>query len=351
MAVSTTATTTGSYYLTQYYIKTFLEELVPVPKVARYAYRKPHAKNAGTVAYFPRMLAESTSVGDLAITEGTAVTPTVVSAGQVAVTLDQFGKADAISDLLEMTAIDTTSEQIVKNLAVQANNVLDKYALTAAYTSTSTAKLALYRDSNIGQAVSVGQSWGGFQMFFVDSSLLASNGQLSTYAAEIVTAMGSAGNTGNVMTATALRTNIARLKAKNAQPIPEAEGCFALLCHTNTAMKLLADSAIGDLYKYTDPENLKKGIVGRYAGCLIIEDNNILVTAAGSSSANLYFSVLLSKNALGVTDLDGHVNTYVYSEGNTSNPLNQYSTFGWKAQMGAGILNTAGGLIICSNDD
>lgn len=340
MAVTTMANV--AYFLPSYYDKVFLEALVPVPQAAKYCMRKPLPLHQGNIAYFPRMTATANvpSSYDIA-SDGTVITPEAIVDEQVSATIVQFGNAKAISDMTEMTAINTVVEETVKNLADQANNLIDKYILSRAY---NTGASLVYTAAGVGDATSVGASFGGFILQWVDTSILA-----NTPSAAIA----SAGDTNNGISATALRKAVKTLKAKNVKPLSDAEGCFAFLCHTNTAMKLLADTAITDLYKYTDPENLKKGIVGRYAGALIVEDNNVLVSAGGSSSANVYFSVLLGHGAMGVTELDGGVKTYTKPAGTagTADPINQLMTFGWKAQVAAAILNTSAGVIVASNDD
>lgn len=325
-----------AYFLPAYYDKTFLEVLNAKPSAEEYCMIKPMPMNTGNVAYFARMDSVSNNPSSYKIgTDGVIITPRAVVDSQVSATIVQYGDATSISDMVEMTAISSVDEESVKQLAVQAGNLLDKTILSRAYSSGLSG---LYTSVGSGDATSIGASFGGFVLQWVDPLILA-----NTPSA----ALASVGTTLNPMTAAALRKGVQTLKAKNVQPLDK--GYFAFLCHTNTAMKLIADSAITDLYKYTDPENLKKGIVGMYANALIVENNNVLVTTA-TTSCNAYFSVLLGRGALGVTDLGG-LKTYTEKSGGTSDPIHQLATFGWKAQRAVAQLNSSAGLVIGSTDD
>jgi N4-gp56 family major capsid protein len=338
------------YFLPKYYDKIFLETLNPVPKAAEYCLQKPLPKHMGNVAYFPRMTASDSTPDSYDIaTDGTIITPEIVVDEQVSATIVQFGNAKGISDMTEMTAIDTTTEETVKNLAIQAGNLLDKQVLTAAY-SSSAKGVYLATATSVSASVSVGTSHGGFPVMFANADFAgsASTSQatdLSATVAGMISALNSCGGVDSAMSAAVLRRAIGKLKAKNVLPLEK--GYYAFLCHTDIAMSLLADSSITDLYKYTDPENLKKGIVGMYANALIVEDNNILIApTAGVTSGSVYFNVLLGRGAMGVTKLDGGVKTYVEKGGGVYDPIHQQNTFGWKAQQAVAKLNTSAGLVV-----
>lgn len=341
--MSMTVIADTAYFLPKYYDKVFLETLNPVPKAATYCMQKPLPKHMGNVAYFPRMTATDDTPDSYDIaTDGTIITPEVVVDEQVSATIVQFGNAKGISDMTEMTAIDSTTEETVKNLAIQAGNLLDKQVLTAAY-STSAKGVYLATATSVSASVSVGTAHGGFPVTFANADYAQTLPE--DRAAGMISAINSCGGVDSAMSAAVLRRAIGKLKAKNALPLEE--GYFAFLCHTDIAMSLLADSSITDLYKYTDPENLKKGIVGMYAGALIVENNNILVApTAGLSSGAVYFNVLLGRGAMGVTKLDGGVKTYVERGGGVYDPIHQQNTFGWKAQQAVAKLNTSAGMIV-----
>lgn len=344
--MATTGVSDVAYFLPNYYSKLFLDMLNPTPVVAKYAMKKPLPTNNGITAYFPRMTVTASYPTTYKIsTDGTVITPEKIVDEQVAVSIKQWGNAKAISDLTEMTAIDSTTEETIKDLANQANNLLDKVLLTAAYGTSGSDFWGTA--GTIGAITTIGGNAGGFTISTASAGISGTTGPVgSTGGGSAISSLAAT----DCITAAALRRWIQKLKARNVQPLED--GYFAFICHTDTAMKLLADSNIGDLYKYTDPENLKKGVVGRYAGAQIQEDNNILVALTTlTSTTYAYFSLLLGRGGLGATELDGGVKTYIEKSGGTSDPIHQFMTFGWKANFNAVVLNQLCGLICVSAGD
>jgi N4-gp56 family major capsid protein len=152
------------------------------------------------------------------------------------------------------------------------------------------------------------------------------------------------------MTAATLRYAAKQLKRRNVAPLED--GFYALICHSDTAMQLQADSTWQAAYQYTDPENMRNGVAGTYAGVKVQIDNNIVTSAYGSASATIYHSLLLGRGAMGVTELDGGVKTYTTNSGaDKADPIDQFITFGWKANMVPVRLNASCGAIIMTCDE
>jgi len=81
-------------------------------------------------------------------------------------------------------------------------------------------------------------------------------------------------------------------------------------------------------------------------GVKFIDTNNEVVqTAAGVSSANVYSSFIAGADAFGIITLAGQPGSRIIvktsNDGDTSNPLNMFSTVGWKAYFVAKVLNSA----------
>jgi len=68
MAYTTTANVAG--FIPNYYSKVFLERLQPGPKMMEFTTKKPLPQNAGKVAYFPRMVVDSTVPASVAVNRG-----------------------------------------------------------------------------------------------------------------------------------------------------------------------------------------------------------------------------------------------------------------------------------------
>lgn len=323
-----TATTDVAGFLPNYYSKVFLERLTPGPRMLQFCVRKPLPTNNGKVAYFPRMVVSSTTVSAYKLAEGTVVTPEKIDDAQVSATIEQFGNAKAIWDLTELTAINGTVEETVKEIADQASNIIDIRAMEGGYGTSATpyggSGFSIFTYNTVGAAENDGQSMSVFNLY--------------TNATEFK------------MKAATVRAAVKKLMSRNVAPLED--GFFALVCHSDTAMRLQADTEWQSAYQYTDPENLRKGVAGTYSGAKIVIDNNIRTSANGSGGATLYYSFLLGRGALGATELDGGIKTYTKRSGSedTYNPINQFVTFGWKANFVAKHLNLSAGLIVVTAD-
>lgn len=311
--------------LPQYYHKVFLERFVVNPVMMDYAMKKPLPTGNGKVVYFPRLSNSSTTVSAYKLTEGTVISTEKVQDAQLSATIEQFGNAKAVWDLTELTAINGTVEEAVREMAEQAGNVVDKRIIQTAIGGAPAGPSALSSFINKGFSATVGIT------------------AYTEFSAAVATL--SAGITGD-------KIRFAK-KVLEGRNVPKYEdGYYVLVCHTDTANKLQEDSSWQEAWKYTDAENIRKGEAGRYAGVTIVTDNNIQTSANGSAGATVYYSILLGRGALGVTELDGGVNTYFKKSGeqDTSNPINQFITMGWKVNFVPKILNVSAGLLVASCD-
>ena len=326
MANAYTAALSGG--VPQYYDKLFLERLVPAVQMMDYCIQKPLPANSGTVAYFPRMTASSTTVSAYKIQFSSGYGPIsteAVVAAQISATVEQFGNAKAITDVTKLTAINSTVEEAVREIGDQAGVLLDKRILQEAYGTSAAptgAGFSAFAFNTVGKA-----------------DLGASTSAYGTYA----------GTVEYGMTAATLRAGVKKLMANNVKPFDD--GLFAFVMHTNSAFAIQADTQWQTAYQYTDPENMRKGITGSYAGAKVVIDNNVFTSANGSSGATLYYSVLLGRSALGVTELDGGVKFYTTSSGaDKFDPIDQFITIGWKANMVPVRLNLSSGIVVVTAD-
>lgn len=323
--MATTTTANASATLPNYYSKLFLERLQPGPIMMDYCMQQPLPPGNGTVMFFPRMSVTSTTPNSYKITEGTIITPETFSATAVTATIVQYANAKGVTDLTELTAISTTVTEVVKELADQANNVLDKVILQTAYGTS---------------AFVTPTSTTGFSVVFGNIDLGASTSAGPVYA----------GGTEFTMTTSNIRRWTKKLRARNVQPFDD--DLYALIVHSDTEMVLQADTTWQNSYFYTDPENPHRGVFGKYGGVKVVTDNNIFQSANGSGGNTLSYSVLLGRGGLGASMLAGGVQTFTKRSGDqtTSDPVNQLVTFGWKANFVPIILNPSCGLIIATAD-
>lgn len=95
-----------------------------------------------------------------------------------------------------------------------------------------------------------------------------------------------------------------------------------------------------DAYRYTDASNIRDGQLGRLHGFEIMETNNGVTEA---STVTVYHAYAFGANAYGILDLEGQPGTRIIVKKpgpqDTSNPLDMYSSIGWKAYFVAKVLN------------
>jgi N4-gp56 family major capsid protein len=311
--------------LPNYYSKVFLERLVVGPKAMQFCMKKPLPKGSGTAAYFPRIVNPSDTVSAYKLTEGTIISTEKVVDVQVSALIEQFGNAQAVTDITNLTAINGMVEEATRALADQADAILDQRILQEAYGTSATP---------------TGQGFSAFAYNTVGGTDLGtSTSAFGTYV----------GNTEFRMTAATLRAATGKLRARNVKPFED--GYFGLLVHSDTASRLRDDSEWQSAYQYTDPKSIRMGITSAYEGVKVVVDNNVTTSANGSGGNTLYYSVLLGQGAMGATELDGGISFYATNEGaSKADPINQFTSIGWKSNFVPKILNVSCGLNVITAD-
>ena len=331
MAYIGTGTSSLSGAVSTFYGKSFLERLLPQVRLMDYSVKTPLPEGQGTVVYWPRMTTPTTTVSAARIQYSSGlispVTPANIISTSVSATIEKYGFAIGVEDVTKLAAISSTVTEVTKNVADQAAQILDTRIIEEGYGSSSSAVPAN-----------------------VHFSAYAYNTVAATEASVTYSAYFTYLDTAShKMTAATIRGAVKKLRGRNVKP--QDDGYFALICHSDTAMTLQADTTWAAAYQYTDPENMRKGIAGVYGGAKIVIDNNIKSSALGSGGGTVYFSLLLGNGAMGVTTLDGAVN-YYNSPGGPSkyDPIDEFITVGWKALMVPAVLNLSCGLVVMSMD-
>lgn len=299
---TTNLTTTGglSAKMAVYYSKRGLSKLRENLVFHQFGEKKELPKNNGKqVNWFRRV---DSAADTSAITEGTVPSPITLSANQVTAQLAQYGNFTQTSDLLEMTSIDNEIENAVDTLSFKAARSLDTL------------------DRNI-----------------LDSGTTIKYGGSKTALSATAAA--------DVLNGAAVREGVRVLNAANAMPF--SGGHFAWVIHPNNAYDLMSDTASGgwvNANTYVDTTGIQNGEIGKLFGAKFFQTTNVSSTTTGTSgSANVYSTHLLSEGAFGIVEFDGSYQIYVKKSGDqdTSNPLNQYSTIGYKMTYANKMLDEA----------
>lgn len=207
-------------------------------------------------------------------------------------TVNQYGYYIAISDILELSAIDPMLQETVTALGAQAGRTLDT---------------VVREIMNAGTNVQYGEGNA------TSRTALTANDKLTVKAVKM-----------------AVRT----LKNANADTI---DGDFIGIIHPDIAFDLTEDPEWKYPHQYVDTKEIYEGEIGKIAGVRFVE-----TTEAKIFDGSVYATLIIGANAYGVTEIEGGgLKTIIKQKGSagTADPLDQRSTAGWKAILTAKILS------------
>jgi len=353
MALSSTAT---SYLLSTYYDKRLLERLVPRPVMWDHGQKKSLPKGEGKVVKWSRLVNFGTGS---ALSEGTRPTPKVVSSLNVTATLAQYGDYVAVSDFVDMTAISSVVEGAVDLFATQAGTTVDYIARDALF-GEKTSSIS-FPNRNISAFVRAGLTTGGSTSafsalrgktigFYVDYVNQMSSGVTKNFSGT-VSLNASAWNK-YPLTVQDIREGVQRLKEADVPTYDD--GYYIGFIHPTATAGLKKDSEWKNWNQYSGElakATMYKGEIGEIERVRFVESTLVLKKPIKTgSNISACFTTIIGKDAYGVVDYDGGVHTYVKqpNQYDTSNPLNQWTTIGWKVTLAARILESARGVHIMS---
>lgn len=234
-----------------------------------------------------------TSTSSFLLAEGVVPTDSSITTGNITATVSQYGNYAIVTDLLDWTARDPVKNSVMDVLSDEAAELVDSLIITNL-------------DSNLPDQFANGKG-----------SLAA------TGASDVMT----------VKEALKARVTL----RKNYVPAHES-GMYVCVLHPTSEGDLLNDTNAGsllDIYKYTKSETLMNGEVGKAFGCRFLMSQNITSTSSGTlGGATVYFNKFLGKGCFGVVRLgSSNVEMKMKSSGdpgNTSDPLDQINTIGYK---------------------
>lgn len=159
--------------------------------------------------------------------------------------------------------------------------------------------------------------------------------------------------TGSMKLTSALITRDVRFLERNnvekfgAMPI--IGSAYALVIHPDLAYDLRLDTNFISAVNYSSPtpsnENrgdLFTGELGYWQGARVIATTmSPVYVGAGAAGVNVYGALCYGKGAYAVSEFTGGLTTYIHTGGvqDTSDPLEQRSTVGWKWEGTAAILD------------
>lgn len=302
MASSTTGLTAT---MQTFYDKKFLERAKIELRHDFGADTKNIPMNSGKTVYFTRFT--PLAVVTTALSEATNPAETAMTAATVSAVLAEYGAVTNVGSLFSMTSIDTG---LTEHISVQGQNA----------------------GESVDQLIRTVLAAGATQQLPAGVSTISSTSTI---------------HTSDVLTGVEIRKAVRTLKLNKAQKFDN--GYFRAITGPATAYSLFADSEWLDANRYTTSDAIKDGVIGKLAGVEFVETNNQKVTLSGGYSAsttdvaNVYETFVFGKHAYAVVNLGSNAGSKVIvknpGDGDTSNPLNMFSTIGWKVPFAAAVLN------------
>ena len=289
MAVETTVTLTDE--LIKYIDKLYLERSVALNIHTEGAKEKTLSKNSGKTVTWNRRSPKA--VATTALTEGVTPTESQITTNKVTATLAGYGNWEKISSLLYNTGLDAEAKESIEVMGQNASETIDTLVRNELHA-------------------------GGTVQF------AAGRANLAAMTAD------------DVLTLAEIRKAVRALKKKNA--LTYGDGFFLGKIGPDTSYNLMADTAWLDAQKYTARKELYRGEVGSIHKVRFLEASSNQMSEKGGASnlVDVYSNFIHGKEAFGTVDLSGQGRKKLIikrsDSGDTSNPLNQFHTIGWKAE-------------------
>lgn len=258
------------------------------------AQRKTIPANAGKTVYWNRFT--PLAVATTALTEGSGnPTPVDMTTTQVTTSVATYGNYTPVADLFNLTSLDVNLKEHVEVHAQNCGETLD----------------TLIRNE------------------------LCAGGTAQIVSGKALTAVAAT----DTITGAEIRKAVRTLKANKAQRFDN--GFYRGIIGPYQSYDLFGNTEwLNSISIYTDPTQLKAGIVGKLHGVEFVETNNNLTI---SSTTTIYETYIFGKNAYGTVSLDNQPGNRIYvktpGSQSTANPLDIFSTVGWKAFFAVKTLN------------
>lgn len=283
-----------------FYDRTLLESAKPNLIHSQFGQKRPIPKNGGKKIEFRRYGALPKALTPL--TEGVTPDGRKLTVTAIEAEVHQYGDYVALSDVLDLTAIDNNVLEATKAIGNQAGLTLD----------TITRNI-LQAGTNVQYCPKVGTT---------GTTAVTSRADIDATCK---------------LTVDEIKKAVATLKANN---VPKISGSYVAIIHPYAAYDLMSDPAWEEMHKYTTSDNMYEGEIGRIAGVRFVESSEALIVKTSTNPA-VFCTLVLGENAYGITEVTGGgLKTIIKQLGSagTADPLDQRSTVGWKAMQTAEIL-------------
>lgn len=148
--------------------------------------------------------------------------------------------------------------------------------------------------------------------------------------------------TSDYLTPTLVRLQVAKLRAAGIPPMMGND--YVAMAHPYVLFDLMNNTEWLDVSRYTSPENMLNGEVGKMWGCRFVSNtvgtwvNN---TGGGSNNIPTYSTLFYGRDYFAIGDL-GQFESYMVSGADKHDPLNQLAYVGYKGYVGVDVPTTQG---------
>ena len=302
------STTSGlSGLMSTFYDKVFLERAKAELRHDFGATSKRASMNQGKSIIFNRLT--PLALVTAALTEATNPAEVAMTTTQVTATLAEYGTYTTIGSLFKMTSIDEDLKEHVEVHGQNAGESID----------------ALLRNEL--------SAFGTRQLVATTSAVSSTSGI----------------HTSDVITGLEIRKAVRTLKINKAPRF--AGAMYRGIIGPQVAMDLFGASEWLDAHRYTTSDAIERGVIGKLHGVEFVETNQPTVDLSGGFStsttdvANVYTTYVFGRGGYAMVSLDSFSAPKIFVKnpgaGDTSNPLDLWSTVGWKMPFAAKGLNAS----------
>lgn len=240
--------------------------------------------------------------------EGVIPTGLKLGATDLSVSLKQYGDFVAVTDLLDLHAIDDVILGATEELSAAGALTMDKLTRAVLMTGTN----AMYADK-VTKATGLKTAVNDI------SGLTESATDVCHFTADTV-------------------AKAVTLLRKLDCPFYSGNKYMAII-HPSCTYDLRSDKDWIEAHKYSQTTEIFNGEIGELHGMRFVESNLAPVMAGGANSAKVYATLVFGKDAFAVVDPEGAgMRTIVKSREQVGGPLEQFSTVGCKFETAAKIL-------------
>ena len=294
-----TGATGMSAEMKTYYEKRLLDQAEPLLVHDQFGDKYPIPANNGKTIEFRKY--ESLPKATEPLTEGVTPNAQALTVTPMTATVKQYGGWAAITDVLQLTAIDNNITQATKVLASQAGRTLD----------TVTREVLA----------------GGTNVIYAP--------KLSADGTETAVTSRKALDKSCTLTPKLFFQAAAQLGAMNADPIGDS---YIAIIHPYAAYDLKTCKEFIEAHKYADPDTMYRGEIGKLGNIRFIETSEAKIWKDATCPEGLavFSTLVLGAHAYGVTELEGGGLEHIVKQlGYGDDPLNQRASVGWKGMRAA----------------